>query len=336
LVVSLDFELMWGVRDQVTIQDGYAANILGAREAVPRMLDLFAEFGVAATWATVGALFASSREEFQEYLPSALPTYDNRNLSPFADVDRMGKGTESFYFAPALVEEIASRPRQELASHTFSHYYCLEPSQNATEFRADMESAVAIAAARGHKVTSLVFPRNQVNESYLPILVSLGFTAFRGASAGPFSSPHAASSETMLLRGIRLADSLVSLSGPGAVPWSSVDSSNGLANVRASRFLRPYTRLRVVNEQAVRRVCRGIENAAQQASLYHLWWHPHNLGQSLAENLENLRKVLEVFAAERDSRGFESYTMQQVASIVMTAANDPSPRASGIDVTQGS
>ena len=39
-VISLDFELMWGVRDRRGIAD-YGANILGARRAVPRLLDLY-------------------------------------------------------------------------------------------------------------------------------------------------------------------------------------------------------------------------------------------------------------------------------------------------------
>lgn len=52
-VISLDLELLWGVRDHAD-KDSYGANVLGARDAVPRILELFAENGVHATWATVG------------------------------------------------------------------------------------------------------------------------------------------------------------------------------------------------------------------------------------------------------------------------------------------
>ena len=62
LVISLDFELHWGVRDKRPVDGPYRENLLGAREAIPRMLDLFEEFGVAATWATVGFLFAKNRD----------------------------------------------------------------------------------------------------------------------------------------------------------------------------------------------------------------------------------------------------------------------------------
>ena len=47
-VISLDFELLWGVRDHCDRQS-YGANVLGARQAIPRMLDLFAETDVRAT-----------------------------------------------------------------------------------------------------------------------------------------------------------------------------------------------------------------------------------------------------------------------------------------------
>src|SRR3954447_2214187 len=80
-VVSLDFELLWGVRDKYPPDGGaYRGNLLGARAAVPRMLELFAEFNVAATWATVGFLFAATRRELERHRPAVLPGYDNPAL----------------------------------------------------------------------------------------------------------------------------------------------------------------------------------------------------------------------------------------------------------------
>ena len=55
-MVSLDFELYWGVRDKTSLE-AYKANLLGARHIIPRLLELFAHYGVRATWATVGFLF---------------------------------------------------------------------------------------------------------------------------------------------------------------------------------------------------------------------------------------------------------------------------------------
>ena len=61
-VLSLDFELMWGVNGSRTIAD-YGDNILGVRRVVPRMLDILERYGLGCTWATVGFLFCSDRDE---------------------------------------------------------------------------------------------------------------------------------------------------------------------------------------------------------------------------------------------------------------------------------
>ena len=81
-VVSLDFELMWGVRDKRTIAD-YGPNILGGRAAVPRLLDLFARHGIGCTWATVGLLFFEDREALRAALPAERPGYADPGLSPY-------------------------------------------------------------------------------------------------------------------------------------------------------------------------------------------------------------------------------------------------------------
>jgi len=67
LIVSLDFELYWGVRDIYSL-DQTRAKLLAARSAIPALLDLFVEYGVHATWATVGMLFAETREELVHFL----------------------------------------------------------------------------------------------------------------------------------------------------------------------------------------------------------------------------------------------------------------------------
>ena len=67
-VISLDFELLWGVRDHADRQ-AYGQNVLGARDAVPRMLERFAARGIRATWATVGFLFCKTKDELIASLP---------------------------------------------------------------------------------------------------------------------------------------------------------------------------------------------------------------------------------------------------------------------------
>ena len=71
-VISLDFELRWGTRDQD--RPAGAPQLLNSRDVVCRLLDFFHKSDISATWATVGFLFAEGRDELNHFLPELLPT----------------------------------------------------------------------------------------------------------------------------------------------------------------------------------------------------------------------------------------------------------------------
>ena len=48
LIVSLDFELFWGMLDCSTLE-AYGANVLGGRDAIPRLLELFKKYNIHGT-----------------------------------------------------------------------------------------------------------------------------------------------------------------------------------------------------------------------------------------------------------------------------------------------
>ena len=52
-IISLDFELYWGIRDKRTIAD-YGKNLRNVHQVVPALLECFQRYGIHATWATVG------------------------------------------------------------------------------------------------------------------------------------------------------------------------------------------------------------------------------------------------------------------------------------------
>ena len=55
-IISLDFELMWGVHDIETIHS-YGDTIIGTRKVLDKMLISFNKYNIRATFATVGFLF---------------------------------------------------------------------------------------------------------------------------------------------------------------------------------------------------------------------------------------------------------------------------------------
>ena len=66
-VISLDFELFWGVSENKTIKN-YGINISNTHDVVNKLLNLFSKYNIEATWATVGFLFFNDIIDFYPFL----------------------------------------------------------------------------------------------------------------------------------------------------------------------------------------------------------------------------------------------------------------------------
>jgi peptidoglycan/xylan/chitin deacetylase (PgdA/CDA1 family) len=313
-VLSLDFELHWGVRVRQRPDGPYRGHLLGEREVVARLLDLFEEFEIAATWATVGALFARSREELLQFWPVERPAYLDPRLA--ADREPLGEGEDDdpLHFAGSLVERIRRTPRQELATHTFSHYYCNEAGQTERTFAADIDAALEIAATRGVRLRSIVFPRNQHRPQYDRVLLERGIFSYRGNPCSwlwRFGTTEEAVALPKRLG--RLLDGVFDLTGSNGTRWCDVVQASGLSDVRASTILRAWSpRRSAYHRLHVRRVVHALQRAARERTIFHLWWHPHNMGGHVSENLTRLRRILEAFRVCRDRDGMLSVSMADV------------------------
>lgn len=318
LVISLDFELHWGIRDKCPPDGDYITNIRGARKAIPEMLALFERYQVAATWAAVGLLFARNRDEQQAFSPAIRPRYANSKMDPYHEPAGRNEDDDPLHFGHSLLCRVLETPRQEIASHTFGHYFCLEEGQTYEAFRADLEAAQRIARETlGIQLRSFAFPRNQCWPEYLPALAETGFTNFRGNQAGVFYKPSENARQTSSwMRAGRFIDAYIPISASSHVPWSAVrNHPDGLADVRASRFLRPYHPRRRSLDRTLRvaRIKNEMHVAARQGCMYHLWWHPHNFGRYTDESLEILDVLLREYRDLRDRFGFRSLTMAEAA-----------------------
>ena len=296
----------------------YRQNLLGVWEAVPKMLALFEEYDIAATWAAVGFLFARSKQELQEFFPLVKPIYANTLLSPYYESIGQSEADDPLHFAPSLIEAIRRTPRQELATHTFSHYYCLEPGQDRETFEADLSSALAIASKNGIQLRSIVFPRNQHNPDYDDLLIDAGIICYRSdQSAWMYRALFATGQRKLSRRAVELLDAYVNLAGLHTVSWEAIQQSNGLCNVPASFFVRPYSpHWKRLEPTRSRRILGSIERAAVSKEVVHLWWHPHNFGINIDQNIDFLRAILEAFCRYRDRYGMRSMSMLDVAAAV--------------------
>ncbi len=321
LVISLDFELRWGTRD--LNKPASAAHLLNSRDVVCRLLDMFESREISATWATVGLLFAESREEIGQFVPDLLPTYERTRLNPYAEKVGSDEQDDPLHFAPSLIRRIQGCPLQEIGTHTFSHYYCCEPGQTTAQFEADLQSAVRIAGARGISLRSIVFPRNQVNREVLPVLVKHGIDNFRGTARSWLHDASSFASQRRLhKRALRLADAYLPIAGEDVVDWP-VKVANHPYDLRASRYFRPYTpSLAALSGRALRRIKDGMDLAARTGRVYHIWFHPEDFGCYPNENLTLFNQVIEHFRQLREEYGMCSLSMAGVVDATAGAEDN--------------
>jgi peptidoglycan/xylan/chitin deacetylase (PgdA/CDA1 family) len=313
LVISLDFELYWGMRDKVPL-DQYRSNLAGVQTVTPRLLQLFRKYDVHATWATVGFLFFDTKRDLLGNLPARQPRYTDARLSPYARLAEVGADEQSdpYHFAASLVRQIVAASNQELATHTFSHYYCLEPGQTGDDFRDDIATAQRVAREKfGRELVSLVFPRNQANKDYLRLCHDLGILAYRGTETSWFYAPRPERANSLLRRAFRLLDTYINLSG--ANTYRPNVRSGAPTCLPSSRFLRPYApRLRALERFRERRIVSAMASAARRGEVFHLWWHPHNFGIHTDENCAFLERLLIAFSELSARYGMRSLTMSEV------------------------
>lgn len=308
LLLSLDFELLWGSHDHCT-PDSYGEHILGGQKAIPQLLELFHKHELHATWATVGMLFAGSPKELTPYIPSQLPTYEKEVLSPYRFLSSLSQG-DPMFFAPQLPSVIAATPGQEVGSHTFCHFYCREKGQTTEQFRKDMEAAKAVAADRGYELKSVVLPRNQVEPPYTQVLRELGFTSYRDEENDWI---HEKIGFLPLMRALRLADVYLPLTGHGCFLPKNED---GMINIVGSRMYKPRF-IGFLEPLKVRRIKRSMLYAAKHNLCFHLWWHPHNIGVHTDYHLRQLEEIFTYYDKLREQYGIRSLNMGELAQEVL-------------------
>ena len=312
LVISLDFELLWGVFDVVKHEEKrkYFRN---TREVIPEIVNLFSEYQVHATWAVVGMLFNKNWKEWRENFPVKLPNYKKSELSAYNfGKQESSRIPEESVFAPEIINAIRKVNGQEIATHTYSHYYCLEEGQDPADFKADLEKAIEMGKREGIKIVSLVFPRNQLQKDYLEICRQLGIKNVRTNPSSWYWKDTL--SEALLVKAAR--------SGDAYLPFGKKSYNPGKNEIgfpveqKASRFLRPVESSPLLRELKLRRIEHEMEVAARNKEIYHLWWHPHNFGDNPEESLRDLNRILKKFNDLRASENFHSLNMKEVGELI--------------------
>lgn len=274
LVISIDFELRWGVLDIVKDDfEKYKDNLLRVHDNVPWMLKVFEERGIAATWATVGAVGCDNWDEFDRIKPDIEPSYINQDMFYNNNFNRRIDPKGELYFAPELIRKILKTSNQELGTHTFGHIYGTEPDVTYDELKIDLLTCRSFFFEKfGYEPQSLVFPRNQmIHENKL--IEDEIIRTYRGNEQVEYLSADKQREQKFLNR-IKIFFDTIN-------PYSShaykKDSIAG-GNVLSSTMFRIYLP-NLLRKMHLIKLKKNILNLKSD-EIYHIWLHPHNLGTS--------------------------------------------------------
>lgn len=304
IAISLDFELRWGVHDRYGLDfHAYRENIENVPVVIPEILQLLVARDIKATWAAVGALACKNWDEYFRRAPEP-PRYTNPAFAvkpQYADLDPNGV----LHFAPDLLYTILETPGQELGTHTFSHLYLREQGVTAADVAADLAAVTELYQERfGFVPRSLVFPRNE--HAFLEVIRASPIKIWRGNEAAWYYECQGDASNWILPRALRLVDSLIPLRTRAA----SIEDDM----TRASLFLR-FNLPRYLWLAQFERIKRELDRL-QPNEVFHIWFHPHNLGADTALRLSRLEQILDVIAEAQYRRRLLSCSMGDLATCV--------------------
>jgi len=326
LIISLDFELHWGVFQFVSNKSPYLKNLQRTPQVIDFMLDIFKRREISATWATVGFLFAESSDMIKAFEPNIKPVYDNIGSNPYMLKIGRNEAEDPIHFAPSIIKKIRSVPKQEIATHTFSHFICRSKGATVDAFEADLDTAIRISAIYGIDLNCIVFPKNQLVKEYIDVLKEKGIKVFRGAEKG-WMYPKISCKKDMGLSEIRkilnkcgrMMDTYIPLTGANTWrPEELMSGNDNTFNIPASRFVRPYnSRLKWLEPLKLWRIKMQIKHAAKNGEMVHLRWHPHNFGSDLEKNIKLLEEILDYFENCRSRYNMMSMTMYEYYSMLI-------------------
>jgi hypothetical protein len=196
--------------------------------------------------------------------------------------------SDPIFYGRRLVEKICACPvPQDIGCHSFSHVIFGDPGCSRETAESELAECVRLADERDIRLRSFAFPRNIVG--HLDVLEKHGFACYRGPEPVWWERPRV---PHMLKRLGHLADVLTARRPPVVAPQQTLD---GLWNVPGSMMFFPMHGFRryIPGSLRVKRAVKGLDRAARERKLFHLWCHPTNLADASESMFAGLRAIFE-------------------------------------------
>jgi peptidoglycan/xylan/chitin deacetylase (PgdA/CDA1 family) len=332
LAISLDFELIWGTLDLFGPKRFQAACINEREIVVDRLLALFEELDIPATWCVVGHLLLESCKTVNGIKHPEIVRPEHRWCSTdwFAHDPGGDELNEPLFFGRNLVDRIRScKAHQEIGCHSFSHVIFGDHGCSRATAESEIAECVRLAREMGLAFQSFAFPRNQVG--HLDVLSRYGFKCYRG--------PEPTWLETIWLpaplrRAARLLEVLTASTPPVVLPQKD---EFGLWNIPGSAIYFPMHGLRrfVPMGLRLRRALKGLSEAGRRKRIFHLWFHPTNFAEHTDAMFRGLRQILLRAEQLRQRGALEILTMSQIAERCESNGRGSAAVAPVIDAGQG-
>jgi len=296
-VVSLDFELAWGTRGRPSA-DKVDRYLSGTRQAIDRMLELFQQYEVSATWVMVGGLLLGGSKRHP------LLTDTRYEDIPIGDCR-----SQPNWYAEDIVEKICNcGVAQEIGCHTLTHMYVNETDESRQQFDWELGEFVKLFQQRGLPTPkSFIFPKHYMH--HFDLIAKHGFKCYRGPESGWFERLPSAP-----LRGaMRLVNSRLRRAPVVGLPSPSPE---GLVEIPSSHFYAPFQSVGkyVSLNDRVAQAKAGLNAAAKQKKIYHLWTHPFNMGADTKQLLDSLEAILRHSETLHNNGEIENRSMQSLVS----------------------
>lgn len=279
--ISLDTELAWGMFDQGNV-DRYEEAYRNTPEVIDRLCELFDEYEIPATWAIVSHLLEDCDGDHSDRTPPDFEWFDDW----FGELPCASEMDKNLWYAPWLLDRIQDcETEQEIGLHGSTHMQL--GADGCSRQHAEEEIGVAVETLRSHGVEpkSFVFPRNDIG--HVDVLREHSIEVYRRKDARWYES---VSMPSAVKPPLRFADEAIR----GTPPVVEPRERNGMVEISGSQVFRPshggwqYT----PGESSVARAKKGLERAAQTGGVFHLWFHPFNLGHEPERDLERVERVL--------------------------------------------
>jgi SAM-dependent methyltransferase/peptidoglycan/xylan/chitin deacetylase (PgdA/CDA1 family) len=306
--ISIDVEMAWGTFDhggQLKYKDAYARY----RPIIGRLLELFREYQIPATWAIVGHLFLDNcrRENGLVHPQIPRPRHswfkgDWFRLDPGTDIAR-----DPSWYGSDIVKMVKSAlPKQEIASHSFAHPIFADKGCSKEAAEADIAKCVELAKKEGVNLVSFIFPRNA--PAHLGVLAKYGFKVFRGEG-----DAYSRIRPKMLRKIYLLFSDMAALKPPVVVPRKI--SHSGLVEVGASmlfRFVHGKSRF-IPRGMRLKRAKKGLDAAVREKKIFHLWFHPISFAWDTERLFDEFRGILEYADSLRKKGKLEISTLGDIS-----------------------